>query len=264
MLIEEENLTQEHKYTIYHRLGHGYLRLKNYEKALLAFEKAAEYVDTTNMFCVAELYEQRAYCYRFMLKLTETIDTLKAGIEYLNTDLYEEFKFRQDLFENKLYFTKLALIKNIICAYRYIEDEEHMKLFIKELLLQMNPVDDKRGAFIMDIYIDLFDDYIYLSDFEAAESCITKAYNLSVEQENFYYQNEALKKKFLLYKLKDDKEKMDSLFPCIEIILTKYPEKINNNNVAFPYLGHYFEVNKNNANSIMCNNILNLIKKEVQ
>jgi tetratricopeptide (TPR) repeat protein len=228
----ERNLSYEHKYYIYHRLGHGYLRLEDFKSALEAFENASKYVDTTNMHYVADLYEQRAFCYRFMLRLPETIDTLKEGIKYLNTDLYEQLKFRQDLFENKLYFTKLCLINNLICAYRYLGDKESMNPYIDDLLSIMNPTTDKLGPFVITIYCELFDHYMYLENYSSADDCITRALHVGIEQQNFYYQNEVLKKMFLLYKQSDDKEKIKSLFPYINNILVNSPEKINTGSIA--------------------------------
>jgi tetratricopeptide (TPR) repeat protein len=244
LLKNEKKLTNDHKYSIYHKIGYAYLALKDYETALNEFEKAGLYVDNTNIFYVADLYHQRAYCYRFMLKIPEAIDTLKKGIEYLNTELYEQLKFRQDLFENKLYFTKLSLVNNLVCAYRYIGDKESMKLHIERLLLMMNPNSDKLGWFMIDIYSELFEHYMYLEDYALAGGCIAKAFHLSIEQENVYYENEILKNIFRLYEQKGDKEKVNNLLPYIKSMLAKYPDKINEGNIAFTCLVHYLEANE--------------------
>jgi transcriptional regulator with XRE-family HTH domain len=251
ILKEEKDLTQEHKYFIHHRIGHAYLMMKDYSSALLSFEKASKYVDTTNIFYVGDLYVNKAFCYRSMLKLPEAIETLKAGLEYLNTDLYEKLKFRFDLFGNNLYYTKLSLANNIVCAYRYLNDKESMNHYLKEQLIVMESINDKMGFLIIDLYCDLFDNYMYLGDFDAADIYITKAFTLSINQENSYYQNFVLKKMVLVYEQMGDREKTDKLFPSIKSTLIKYPDKINSNSIVFAYFSHYFETNHNNLNNII-------------
>jgi hypothetical protein len=127
----------------------------------------------------------------------------------------------------------------------------------------MNPTDDKRGSFIIVVYCELFEHYMYLGEYILADESITKALHLSIEQENFYYQNDVLKKMFLLYEQKGDEEKINSLFPYIKSILTNHTEKINNGNIIFTYLIHYLETNECSENSVMCKELLNLIRRGV-
>lgn len=243
-MLDNKDLTHSHKYQIHHRIGYAYLRNKHFDAALNEFEKAELYVDKNELSDITDLYLQRALCYRY---LDQPLIAIKLLINGLN------------ILKQGLPLTRLSFIKNIISAYKYINDKENMKAYMTKFVSLINSIDEKDDSFIIAIYLDLFDDFIFLDDYTSSSFCIQRAFYISRHQNNYYYQNEALKKMFLLSHKMEDEENINNLVNHVKSLLTEYPSKLDNKNVVFLLIEYLVDTNQKDA----LKEILQLINKEV-
>ena len=245
-LIEDNNLNSLHKYHIYNNMGHAYLKKKDYDNALQEFITANKYVDISNIYNVSNMYLQRAYCMRFLNYPLEAIKINEEGLAYIGDNLP---------------IRRLTFVKNIISCYRYLDNKESMRNYMQKFVSYANDasIEEKNDAFVIEIYTDLYDDFMYLQDKDGALFYISRAFYLSNQQQNFHYQNATLKKMLEYYRIIDadnpESPNVMRLVGYITELLTKYPDKINNKNVVFTMLLHFFETNQRDV----CLKLLNLM-----